>query len=149
MIVRLRDATVADRTFIERVYFETQRWLIEALFGWRGDDFEGAKFAEFYPRSDEMQIIVADGRDAGWLLVHRNEKEIEIDGIYIDTAHQRSGVGTYLIRELMGEAACAGLPLRLSTAKINPARYLYQRLGFVVTHEDRFKVYMEYLSLSR
>jgi hypothetical protein len=59
-----RAATSTDRAFVESVYFATQRWLIEELFGWRGDDVERTKFAEFYdeqntersrarPRSEE------------------------------------------------------------------------------------------------
>jgi len=48
-----------------------------------------------------------------------------------------------LVREVIGEARAAGLPLTVSTAKINPARSLYERLGFVATHEGEFKVFME------
>jgi len=48
-----------------------------------------------------------------------------------------------LVREVIEEARACGLPLTVSTAKINPARNLYERLGFVVTHESEFKVFME------
>jgi GNAT superfamily N-acetyltransferase len=142
-LVSLRAATRTDRPFIERVYFETQRWIIEEIFGWRGDEAERAKLAQFYPDENGISIVVADDRDVGWLLVLRNANEIELEGIYIEQASQRRGIGTFLIRQLIDEAASAGLPLRLSTAKINPARALYERLGFVVTDEDRFKVFME------
>jgi ribosomal protein S18 acetylase RimI-like enzyme len=144
MNVTLRAATAADRPFIERVYFQTQRRLITELFGWRGDDYERAKFCEFYPNNEGMQIIVAEARDVGWLLVHRSATEVELDGIYIEERSQRVGIGTFLIRDLIAQAAASRLPLRLSTAKINPARTLYERLGFVVTSEDRVKVYMQY-----
>lgn len=40
-----RSATTEDRLFVESIYFETQRWIIETLFGWRGDEFERSKFA--------------------------------------------------------------------------------------------------------
>lgn len=33
--------------------------------------------------------------------------------------------------------------MKLSTAKINPARNLYKRLGFRIVGESRFKIYME------
>jgi len=35
-------------------------------------------------------------------------------------------------------------PLVLSVVKINPARRLYERLGFRVTHEDRYTLYMRH-----
>ncbi|MDP9107144.1 MAG: hypothetical protein M3N49_14585 [Candidatus Eremiobacteraeota bacterium] len=43
----------------------------------------------------------------------------------------------------MREAKTARVPLRLSTAKINDARRLYERLGFQTTREDDFKIYLE------
>lgn len=46
--ILLRGATPDDRAFVEQVYFEPQRWLVEKLFGWRGDDVERAKFDESY-----------------------------------------------------------------------------------------------------
>lgn len=106
-----------------RVYFETQRWLIEALFGWRGEDAERAKFVEFY---DEA-----------------NTQIVEVDSIYLAADWQRAGIGTYLLQQIIAEADAAAMPVRLSTAKINPARSLYERLGFRVVEESEFKVYME------
>lgn len=141
--VDLRPACAADRLFAEAVYFETQRWLIEELFGRRGDEVESAKFAAFY-RQDETSIIVVRGEDAGWMTVVRSGDAIELDGIYILPQFQRLGFGTALIRGLMLQASLEGKPLRLSTAKINPARALYRRLAFQETKEDRYKVYMEY-----
>ena len=40
------------------------------------------------------------------------------------------GVGEKLMRALIGEAACRGLGLCLSVRSENPARRLYERLGF-------------------
>jgi len=138
----LRPATPADRDFVERTYFDTQRWLIEELFGWRGDEVERAKFAEFYNEA-ETRIIVQDGNDAGWITVERDQRSIRLESIYIVATRQRRGIGTLLTRKIMEDAAAAKLPVTLSTAKINPARHLYERLGFVTVGEDRYKVYME------
>jgi ribosomal protein S18 acetylase RimI-like enzyme len=139
----LRPARAADRPFAQAVYFETQRWLIEKLFGWRGDEVELGKFDEFY-RQDEVSVISCDGSDVGWMAIARIGGAIELDGIYIATAYQRRGLGTALVRGVMLQARLEARPLRLSTAKINPARELYRRLGFAEVEEDRYKVYMEY-----
>lgn len=138
----LRAATPADRAFVERVYFETQRWLIEKLFGWRGDAVERAKFDEFY---DEQQthIVQDGGRDVGWLTVLREPDRIEIDSLYIAPEQQNGGLGTFLLQQLIAESEESQKSLTLSTAKINPARRLYERLGFVAVGESEFKVYME------
>ena len=143
MNIELRAARPSDRRSIERTYFETQRWLIEELFGWRGDEFERTKFAESYDES-ASSIIVASGADVGWLMIVRSGDEIELAQIYIVPESQSRGIGTILVNQLVDEARRNRIPLRLSTAKINPARRLYERLGFVVTHEDQYKVYMEF-----
>jgi len=140
-LTSLRPSSGADRAYVEHVYFETQRGIIEALFGWRGEDVERAKFAEFYDESNST-IIVADGEDVGWMTVIRHPDDIELTSIYLQTDRQRNGIGTALIRNLMREASETDREIRLSTAIINPARTLYARLGFVVVREDQHKVHM-------
>ena len=140
--ITLRAATAADRPFVERVYFQTQRWLIEKLFGWHGDDAERAKFNQFYD-AEHTCIVNAGGEDLGWLTVLRQHDRIEIDSIYIAPERQNQGLGTFLLQQLIAEADESGKNVTLSTAKINPARRLYERLGFVTVGESEFKVYME------
>jgi len=44
-------------------------------------------------------------------------------------------LGAALVRGVTAVADVRGLPVRLQVLKINPARRLYERLGFVVTGE--------------
>ena len=46
------------------------------------------------------------------------------------------------MRLLIEEAASTEKAVALAVVKINPARRLYERLGFRVTHEDQHKLYM-------
>lgn len=139
-----RPATRSDLPFVKSVYFETQRWIIEELFGWRGDEIERAKFDEIYCES-ESEIVSLDGRDVGWMSVRRQDDgSLDLDALYLLPASQRKGIGTTLVRQVICRAVGASVPVTVSTAKINPARHLYERLGFVVTHESEFKVFMRY-----
>jgi ribosomal protein S18 acetylase RimI-like enzyme len=140
--ITLRPASSQDRPFVESVYFETQGWIIEKLFGWRGDVFESSKFREKFYHEQNSSIVVAGGIPVGWIGVERNRKRIHIDGIYLLGEAQNRGIGTTLLRLLLTEATEGGLPLTLSTAKINPAVRLYNRLGFTVTASDQYKLYM-------
>lgn len=142
MRMTLRPATPDDRPFVEAVYFETQRWIIERLFGWRGEDVERGKFEEAYSEADS-EIVILDDKAVGWLSVLRTERGIDVDALYLLPAAQNKGLGTALLRRFMDEARDAGLPLTISTAKINPAVRLYERLGFATTHENEFKVFMK------
>lgn len=60
MVISLRPAVASDSGFAERVFFATQRWIIERLFGWRGDEFEHRRFMEHY-HPEITAIIMADG----------------------------------------------------------------------------------------
>jgi hypothetical protein len=46
------------------------------------------------------------------------------------------------MRILIEEAARENKAVTLGVVKTNPARRLYERLGFSVTHEDQYKFYM-------
>jgi GNAT superfamily N-acetyltransferase len=63
--------------------------------------------------------------------------------LYLSGHMQRQGIGTGVLQMLIEEARRAGKPVTLGVVKINPARRLYERLGFQRTHEDRHKVYMQ------
>jgi GNAT superfamily N-acetyltransferase len=142
MRIELRAATEEDRAFVEEVYFGTQRWLIEELFGWRGDAFEKAKFGEFYDR-ENTQIILRDDSIVGWWTVVRDDDVIDLGHMYVSPEYRRCGIGTFLISQLIEEAARQTKTLALSTAKINPALSLYERLGFVPVRETDLKIYLE------
>ena len=45
-------------------------------------------------------------------------------------AYRGRGIGSRLLRELLAEAAAAGLPVRVHVERTNPALRLYARLGF-------------------
>ena len=137
----LRPAKDADRRFVESVYFSTQRYIIETLFGWRGDGVEQQRFAAFYDPAN-TSIIAVDGNDIGWLTVQRGD-DIVLDSLYLAGEWQRQGIGSLLLRRLIAEAEKSHMTVKLSTAKMNPAKRLYERFGFVTLGEDEYKVYME------
>lgn len=138
----LRAATKNDRPFVEYVYFQTQRHIIDALFGWRGGEIERAKFDEFYDMA-ATSIIIEDDTEIGWMAVRHHLDHVELEHLYLDQSHQGRGIGSAILRGIIAKAEASDLPLRLSTAKMNRARRLYRRLGFIEVGSDEFKVYME------
>jgi ribosomal protein S18 acetylase RimI-like enzyme len=86
-------------------------------------------------------VIVHDGRPAGRLYVDRGADEILVMDIALLPEFRNRGLGTVLLRDLMNEAAAAGRPLVVHVEQFNPARALYERLGFEETGE--LGVYLE------
>ena len=81
-------------------------------------------------------MILVGGEPAGRLYVARWPEELRIVDIALLPRFRGRGVGTTLLRQLMDEADAAGKPISIHVEVNNPARSLYDRLGFEVA-EDR------------
>ncbi len=127
----LRPAEHADYAFLYGLFVATMRDSISQIWGW-----EEARWATFYrPQFDpsRYRIVVVDGQDIGALVVERRPTELYLDTVEIVSEHQGRGLGTVLIRDVLAEARAGGLPVTLQVNRANPARRLYERLGFVET----------------
>jgi ribosomal protein S18 acetylase RimI-like enzyme len=89
-------------------------------------------------------IIVIDGSDAGWLQVRELPDAIFLSQLYLAPSLQNRGVGTAILRALNDKGRQAGKALTLDVMKNNPARLLYERIGFRVTGETEYKLNMRW-----
>lgn len=129
----LRQATAADYDFLWWLHAATMREYVAQTWGW--DEARQAAYFRAHFNPAGSQIIVLDGQDAGLLVVERRPAEIFLSAIEILPAWQGQGLGTMVLGDLLAEAARERLPVRLQVLKVNPARHLYERLGFAVTGE--------------
>jgi ribosomal protein S18 acetylase RimI-like enzyme len=74
--------------------------------------------------------------------VHAGAEGLDLHQIYVAAEHQNRGIGTAILRSLQARAAAAKRPLRLNVLVNNPARRLYERLGFRIERSDAVKHYM-------
>ena len=138
--IALRPAQAADLAFCRRITHDTMRWIVEQLFGW-----DEAQQVEKFARQwdvDEVRIITVAGEDAGWLQTAPVEDAVFLKQIYLSRPFQRQGIGTRVMQIVIDEARRDGKAITLGVVKINPARHLYERLGFLTTRQDEYKFYM-------
>jgi predicted acetyltransferase/GNAT superfamily N-acetyltransferase len=139
-LIALRSARPEDFAFCQRVCHDTMRWIIEQLFGW--DEMRQAeKFAGQW-RLDETRIITYAGNDVGWLQTKAAEDAVFLASLYLDTPFHGRGIGSQVMQIVIDEARRDGTAVTLDVVNINPARRLYERLGFRTTGEDEYKFYM-------
>jgi len=138
----LRPATRADCTWVWQLKKLTMRAYVEQTWGVWNDTFQRSHFqANFAPAN--LEIIVIDGRDVGYLQCERARHEIFLANISVAPDLQNRGLGSAVIRGLQTQAAAARLPIRLQVLKANPAaRRLYARLGFTVIDETATHIRM-------
>src|SRR5690606_9691973 len=91
---------------------------------------------------DEAKILTERGTPIGLLKVRRARDEWEIVQIQLSGRFQGKGLGRRVLEEVLDGAAVAGARVRLSVLKANPARKLYERLGFEVVGEDAHEYFM-------
>jgi ribosomal protein S18 acetylase RimI-like enzyme len=126
--ITLRPARAADADFV----FEVKRDAMEPYSDplWRWDDGVQRDLFRLEFEPARVQIIQVEGTDAGVLVVDTHEHEIWLSEIYLQTRFRNRGIGTVVITRLLAEAEAKHLPVFLEVHKHNPARRLYERLGF-------------------
>ena len=87
-----------------------------------------------------FDVICKRGRDVGRYYVDPTEREIRIMDIALLPEHRGRGIGTRLVQDVLDEARASGRSVSLHVEETNPAKRLYERMGFVDV-EDR-GVYM-------
>jgi ribosomal protein S18 acetylase RimI-like enzyme len=139
MRTTLRNARPGDFDYCATLYFAGMEKTLREL-----NLSMPAQVANFRQRweATQVRIITIDGVDVGWLQSTIQNGSLFLAQLFVDRAFQRQGIGTEMMDRLIQEATVAGQDMTLGVVKTNPARRLYERLGFRVTHEDDRKLYM-------
>jgi ribosomal protein S18 acetylase RimI-like enzyme len=131
--VKLRPAAPEDADFLYGVLKATMQEYVAQTWGW-DEEWQQAHFREHFDPSKD-QVIVLKGEDIGVLSVEPRQDHVFLSKIYILPQYQRLGIGTRLIRAVLERAHRRDVPVTLRVIKVNPARRLYERLGFVQVGE--------------
>ncbi|MEP1061210.1 GNAT family N-acetyltransferase [Stenomitos frigidus AS-A4] len=76
------------------------------------------------------------GHEIGRVEVDDKKDRVHIGNIQILPEHQSKGIGSLIILKIIRQAQRQEQPVTLQVLKVNPARQLYEQLGFVVEGED-------------
>lgn len=101
----------------------------------RGEWSEQREETQFQQQLDisATQVIRVDDSDVGFIIAPVRNSIVWIHTICIVPEHQNKGFGTEVIRWVIAQAREQKMPLYLNMLKVNPARQLYERLGFRAT----------------
>lgn len=138
----LRPVTSSDRAFLLALFATTsdvahaplppaQR---DALLAMQLDAQERAHRMRF--PDARFDVIERAGVPIGRLGVDRGAKVVRLVDVALAPAWRRRGIGTAIVVMLQEEVAGSGRLVALYVARDNPARRLYERLGFRVIADD-------------
>jgi ribosomal protein S18 acetylase RimI-like enzyme len=139
----LRPACDGDAPFL-RELFETARPDAAILAAWpelvrrpfldQQFQFQTLHYARVYPDADRL-LVIADGVPIGRMILSRQFEQWCVVDIALLPAWRSQGLGTLLLQRVKAAAATAAPCVRLSVDVRNPARRLYERLGFAAVEE--------------
>jgi ribosomal protein S18 acetylase RimI-like enzyme len=145
--IRLRPRRDDDRPFLATLYASTRQQEM-AMIDWTDDqkraflqwqfDAQTVHYDEHYVGADFL-VIEQDGVPIGRLYIDRREDEIEVIDIALLPECRGSGLGSCLLHDVLREAEQSGKRVMIYVENFNPARRLYDRLGF--QHLDTNGVY--------
>ena len=140
--ITLRLANLADIEFAYEVLCKTIRPYAEQTFGiWQEAQVRITLANNI--SADVTKIIMTGAKAAGILTVQELESHVQLDQLFVLPQYQRNGIGTELVRDVLQRAKQLGVPVRLRVLRVNPAKRLYDRLGFFVTSEEPQRFYMQ------
>ncbi|WP_260854628.1 GNAT family N-acetyltransferase [Paraburkholderia sp. BCC1884] len=144
-VVSLRASTAADREFLRAVFFSTRidefaasglsAGEVEALLA-QQFDMQDSYYRRHYP-AGRFDVVMA-GETAVGRLYHdwQRGRGLNVIDIALLPDHRGAGIGTRLMRALVGQAVQAGLAVNLYVEVNNPVQSLYRRMGFVKCGEN-------------
>ncbi|MBK9322384.1 MAG: GNAT family N-acetyltransferase [Bdellovibrionaceae bacterium] len=135
----LRDANTLDFEFLRQLHRLTLKPYVTQIWGWDEEQQERLLRARFDPA--KLKIIKLGQKDIGVLQVETRPEEIFLANVLLLPECQGKGLGTEIVRDIIQSAG--QLSVTLTVLKPNPAKKLYERLGFETTAEDDVRFFMK------
>lgn len=139
MKIEFRKIENKDFDFLWRLHNAALKKYVSQTWGW-DENWQRDNFAEEFDTRNG-KIIVFENQDAGFLWYKETSPENLLVSIRLLPEFQNKGIGTRIIENLIKNS---DKPIKLQVLKINPARRLYERLGFQITDKSETHYMMKY-----
>lgn len=156
--ISLRPVTDADDDFLFSVYASTRAeemsrvpWSPEQKDSFVRMQYAAQKrhYPAQYPGAAHDIIILADGTAVGRIYLDRAGEELHILDITVLPEYRNAGIGSWLLRQVLDEAATKNKPVTIYLENFNPSLRLFERLGFQKAEENGFQLLMRKEPVSR
>lgn len=136
----LRSAVESDLPYLLALRRETMDAHL-ATAGLPHDD--EAHMARILYHFEDARIVMLDGAAAGLLKAYRDDDAWYVVQVQVAAPYRGQGLGERLLLSVLRQADAAGLPTRLDVLRANPARRLYERLGFRIVDDQGTQYHMQ------
>jgi ribosomal protein S18 acetylase RimI-like enzyme len=138
-----RPATEADIPFLLALREQTMDAHVAASgIDIHAGDPGAARLERVRQRFDCAEILLLDGEPVGLIKVVKAPGCWKLQQIQLSPRLHGQGFGRTLVEALLADAEAAGVDVSLNVLRANPARRLYERLGFAQVGEDAHEFHM-------
>lgn len=112
------------------------KWYVKKIYGW--DEQKQIKFQKDFIEEyiNDINVIIINNEVIGVFTNYIDENnESVISLFYIDKKYQKQGIGTEILQKQLEIDMNNNRNTILQVFKENPARFLYQKVGFEVYEE--------------
>jgi ribosomal protein S18 acetylase RimI-like enzyme len=138
----LRPATRSDLDFCWPIYRDSMKPLTEAVGPW--NEASQRKLIADAVADAGTSILRQHEDDAGWLQVEETRHVVHLQQLFLVPAVRNRGLGTSFLTWMKERAERKRKDLTLEVMTNNPARRLYERLGFKAISTASNKITMRY-----
>ncbi len=139
----MRSAMASEYAELYALHREAMGDYVEATWGAWVHEIQ-REFFDVRMAGGSLLVITVDDATAGLLEFEQSDTAITVLNLELRTAFQRRGIGSHILQSFLARGAQIGLPVELTVLKVNPARRLYERLGFAEYQESGTHYYMRW-----
>ncbi len=140
MKIELVKAKETDKDFLLHLRKLTMVKHLEKAGIHLSDEEHVARAHDFF---EATHILLKSSQRIGVLKCLETQNSIEIIQFQILPQYQGMGIGKDIVHDLISKAELASKSIILKVLKENPARHLYERIGFKITGEDQYEFHMK------
>ncbi|MDE6111318.1 MAG: GNAT family N-acetyltransferase [Eubacterium sp.] len=130
MEYEFRNCTYDDVDFIVDLKDFGLKWYMETIYGWDRNVQKEKTIRELDRHINDMKIITSDKRDIGITTFYSEDDKYVIGLTIIHPDYQNKGIATSILSGYINIAKSEKKRIIIKTYIKNPARRLYERLGF-------------------
>lgn len=144
MEYNFRNCTLDDFDFLFNLKKDNFKWYVDKIWGWNDNDQKQRLMQDLNEHLEHKRIIIVDGKPIGVYVVHiTDDGDLFINEISILKEYQNKGIGRKILENQLEENRKKGIRTILQVFKDNPAKKLYESLGFTVYGETETHYQME------
>jgi len=139
-----RNCTLEDFDFLFELKKQNFKWYVDKIWGWREDEQKERLRKDLQEHLHHKKIILIADKQIGIYVTHITEEgDMFINEISILKKYQNKGIGREILEKQLKENHQKKIRTILQVFKENPAKSLYEQLGFKIYGETQTHYKME------